>query len=57
MPGRDRCWKGESAENEGMGSHRDERGGCRKESGLSRWESKGPLLPQRKDVSGKFQHM
>ncbi len=27
VPGRDRCWKGESAENEGMGSHRDgERG-------------------------------
>ncbi len=27
-----------------------ERGGCRKESGLSRWESKGPLLPQRMSV-------
>lgn len=27
-----------------------ERGGCRKESGLSRWESKGPLLSQRMSV-------
>lgn len=37
---------GREEENEGMRSHRN-RKGCTKESGLSRWESKGPLLPRK----------